>query len=174
MLPARQVGPGQALWQRRIDAPTPAAFCAALLGKLRYVLPADVPAPTWQKALQYFAERQLTEAAFRRVLEQRAARGRTRNPTPVGADAGARVAAYLLHEWERYQLARQLAPSGPGRPGGRRAGAPGGRSSVRSSSRDRAAQVALLQRLGVPVSPRRQARKPRPRTSPPAQPDADR
>ena len=32
MVPARQVGPGQALWIRRIDAPTPAAFGAAIVG----------------------------------------------------------------------------------------------------------------------------------------------
>ena len=69
MLPARRAGPGQALWKRRIEATTPAAFCAALLGEIRYVLPAEVATVTWRVALGYFAERQLSEEAFRRVLE---------------------------------------------------------------------------------------------------------
>jgi hypothetical protein len=166
MVPAQRAGPGQALWKRRIVATTPAAFCAALLGNVRYALPADVPAATWKVALQYFAERQLPEAAFRRLLEQRAARDRTASATPGSPDAGARVAAYLLREWEHYQLARQLAPTGPGRRAGPRAGAPR-RQSVRGSSRDRAAQVAFLQRLGVPVPARRQTRKRRDGSTPP-------
>jgi hypothetical protein len=171
MVPAPRAGPGQALWKRRIVATTPTAFCAALLGNIRYALPADVPATTWKVALQYFAERQLPEAAFRRLLEQRAARDRAAPATPGGADAGARVAAYLLREWEHYQLARQMAPTGPGRRAGGRAGAPR-RQSFRRSSRDRAAQVALLQRLGMPVPARQQTRTRRARgTPPPAQAD---
>ena len=172
-IPARRAGPGQVLWKRRIVATTPAAFCAAVLGELGYVLPADVPAATWQVALRYFAERQLSEPAFRRLLQQRAAGDRTNPVTRGSPDAGARVAAYLLREWEHYQLARQLAPTGtrPGRRAGRRAGAPR-RQSVRGSSRDRAAQVAFLQRLGVPVPARQQTRKRRAGgTPPPAQPD---
>jgi hypothetical protein len=55
MVPAQRAGPGQALWKRRIVAATPAAFCAALLGEVRYVLPADVPAATWQVALRLWA-----------------------------------------------------------------------------------------------------------------------
>ena len=100
MRPARQVGPGQALWQRRIDAPTPAAFCAALLGDLSSAVPADVPAATWRVALRYFAERQLPGTTFRRLLEQRAERTGATNPTAASSDAdpGARVAAYLLRE----------------------------------------------------------------------------
>ncbi len=172
MVPARRVGPGQALWARGVDASTPAAFCAALQTTIRYVLPEDVPRTTWQTAVRHFAERELTEATFRRVLEQRAACGKAANPIPVGGDAGARVAAYLLREWEQYQLARRLSPGGPRRRAGARSGVPGRRSSGRSSSRDRAAQVALLQRLGVPVPTRRRTGKRRSTTPPPAAPDA--
>jgi len=135
-------------------------------------LPEDVPRTTWQTAVRHFAERELTEATFRRVLEQRAACGKAANPIPVGGDAGARVAAYLLREWEQYQLARRLSPGGPRRRAGARSGVPGRRSSGRSSSRDRAAQVALLQRLGVPVPTRRRTGKRRSTTPPPAAPDA--
>jgi hypothetical protein len=73
MVPARRVEPGQALWARGVDASTPAAFCSALQAKVRYVLPEDVLPAIWQVALRHFAERQLPEAPFRRVLEQRAA-----------------------------------------------------------------------------------------------------
>jgi len=98
-VPTRRIGPGQALWARGLDASTPATFCAALLTNIRYVLPEDVPPATWKAALRYFAERQLPEVMFRRLLEQRAARGKAAaGPTPVGVDAGARVAAYLLDE----------------------------------------------------------------------------
>src|SRR5713226_8901527 len=99
MIPARRIGPGQALRLRGADPSTPAAFCSALLTHTRYVLPEDVPRATWKTALQYFAERQMPEAAFRRLLEQRAAREKTAGPTPVRVDPGARVAAYLLREW---------------------------------------------------------------------------
>jgi len=152
MIPARRVGPGQALWARGVDASTPAAFCSALLTNIRYVLPEDVPPATWQAALRHFAERQMPEATFRRLLEQRAARDNAANRTPVSVDAGARVAAYLLREWEQYQLARRLTPGGPRRRPGARSGAPGRRSAGRSRSRDRAASAALLQRLGVPMT----------------------
>jgi hypothetical protein len=171
MVPARRVGPGQALWARGVDASTPAAFCSALLTNIRYVLPEDVPPATWQAALRHFAERQMPEATFRRLLEQRAARDNAANRTPVSVDAGARVAAYLLREWEHYQLARRLTPGGPGRRPAGRAGAPNRRSFGRSGSRDRAAQVALLQRLGVPVLERRRAGKRRSTTPPPTAPD---
>jgi hypothetical protein len=155
MVPARRVGPGQALWARGVDASTPAEFCSALMTNIRHVLPEDVPPATWKAALRHFAERQMPETAFRRLLEQRAARGKAAGPTPVSVDPGARVAAYLLREWEQYQLARRLTPGGPGRRPGGRAGAPTRRSFGRSGSRARAAQVALLQRLGVPVPERR-------------------
>jgi hypothetical protein len=90
MVPARRVGPGQALWARGVDASTPAAFCSALLTNIRYVVPGDVPPATWQTALRHFAERQVPEATFHFLLEQRAARGRAAGPTPVNADPGAR------------------------------------------------------------------------------------
>lgn len=65
-------------WCRRPSgaprSPSPAAFCAALLRRPRYTLPTDVPAATWELAVQHFAERQPTEPVFRRVLEQRATR----------------------------------------------------------------------------------------------------
>jgi hypothetical protein len=174
MVPARRVGPGQALWRRRIDAPTPAAFCAALLGKLRYALHADVPAATWRVALRYFAERQLPEREFRRLLEQRAERTRAATPLPgaAEADTGARVAAYLLREWEQYRLARRLAPTGPGRGAGGRVGAPRQRPARRASSQDRASQVAWLQRLGLPVPPRRPTGQRPARPRPPTPPEA--
>ncbi len=172
MIPPRRVGPGQALWARGVDASTPAAFCSALLTNIRYVLPEDVPPATWKAALRHFAERQMPEATFHRLLEQRAARDDAANRTPDIVDAGARVAAYLLREWEQYQLARRLTPRGPGRRPGGRAGASSRRSFSRSGSRDRAAQVALLQRLGVPVPARRRAVKRRSTTPPPAAPDA--
>ena len=174
MRPARQAGPGQALWRRRLDAPTPAAFCAALLGDVSYALPVDMPAATWRVALRYFAERQLPETTFRRLLEQRAERTGATNPTAASsdADAGARVAAYLLREWEQYRLARRLAPTGPGRGVGGRTGAARRRSARRSSSQDRAAQVAWLQRLGVPVPARPPTGQRHARTRPPTPPDA--
>lgn len=172
MVLARRVGPGQALWARGLDASTPAAFCSALLTNIRYVLPQDVPPATWQAALRHFAERQVPEVTFRHLLEQRAARGKAAGPTPVNGDPGARVAAYLLREWDQYQLARRLTPAGPGRRRGRPVGAPIRRSSGRSGSRDRAAQVALLQRLGVPVPARRRTRKRDSTTPPPAAPEA--
>src|SRR5713101_9873269 len=115
MIPARRIGPGQTLWARGVDASTPAAFCSALLTTIRYTLPEDVLRATWKTALQYFAERQMPETAFRHMLEQRAARGETAGPTPIITDPGARVAAYLLREWEQYQLAQRLTPDGPGR-----------------------------------------------------------
>jgi hypothetical protein len=173
MVPARRTGPGQALWARGLDAGTPAAFCSALLTNIRYVLPEDVPPATWQAALRHFAERQVPEVTFRRLLDQRAARGKAAaGATPVSVDAGARVAAYLLDEWERYQLARRLTPRRPGRRPGGQAGVPTRRSSGQSGSRDRAAQVALLQRLGVPVPERRRPVKRRSTTPPLASPDA--
>jgi hypothetical protein len=64
MIPARRVGPGQALWARGVDASTPAAFCSALLTNIRYVLPEDVPPATWKAALRHFAERQMPEATL--------------------------------------------------------------------------------------------------------------
>ena len=110
-----QRGPADALRvRRRAPAPTdPGAFCAALLGPLRYVLPADVDEGTWQLALRHFARTRPNEQDFRRLLEQRAGRG---GPAR-GGDAGARVAAVLLREWERYGLARLL---GAGRSAGGR------------------------------------------------------
>jgi hypothetical protein len=125
-------------------------------------------------ALGYFAERQLPEATFRRLLEQRAERTRAGNPIPgaAEADAGARVATYLLREWEQYRLARRLAPTGPGRGAGGRVGAPRRWPTRRSSSQDRAAQVAWLQRLGVPVPARRPTGKRPARKRPPTPPEA--
>jgi hypothetical protein len=73
---------------------------------LRYVLPDEVDRPTWELALRHFADRHPSEAGFRRTLEQRMRRknGQNEPANPVDAvDAGAKVAAYLLHEWERYQ-----------------------------------------------------------------------
>ncbi len=171
MVPSRRVGPGQALWKVGADATTPAAFCTALLGHVRYTLPENVSAATWRVALRHFAERQLSEEAFRRALEQRAQQNRAANPASADADAGARVAAYLLREWEQYQRARRLQPTGQGRRSGGPTGATWRRSSGRSSG-DRAAQVALLQRLGVPVPSRRRAGKRHSRTPPPTTPDA--
>jgi hypothetical protein len=113
----------------------------------------------------------MPETAFCHLLEQRAARVETAGPTPISTHPGARVAAYLLREWEQYQLAHRLTPDGPGRRQSGRAGAPRRRSSVRSGSRERAAQVALLQRLGVSVPERRRAVKRRSTTPPPAVPD---
>jgi hypothetical protein len=110
-----QRGPADALRvRRRAPAPTdPGAFCAALLGPLKYTLPADVDEGTWQLALRHFARTRPNETDFRRLLEQRAGRG---GPAR-GGDAGARVAAVLLREWERYGLARLL---GAGRSAGGR------------------------------------------------------
>ena len=167
LIPEQSFGPAQALWARRVQVTTPGAFCAALLGKLRYTLPADVPTPTWQVAVRHFAERQPTEAEFRRLLERRATRVHG-----TGDDPGARVAAYLLREWERYQLARQVAPAAPDRRPSSGAGAPGRRSFSTSRRRDRAAQTALLQRLGVPVPARPKPGKQRRSAPPAAQPDA--
>jgi hypothetical protein len=150
MVSAQRVGPGQALWKRGVDATTPAGCCLALQTKVTYSLPEDVPSDIWQLALRHFGERQLSDTRFHRVLEQRTARGKAADSTAVSVDAGARVAIYLLREWEQYQLARRLTPVSLGG----RAGAPGQRSFGRSG-RDRAAQVALLQKLGVSVPARR-------------------
>jgi hypothetical protein len=51
MIPARRIGPGQALWARGADASTPAEFCSALLTNIRYALPEDVLRATWKTAL---------------------------------------------------------------------------------------------------------------------------
>ena len=93
--PSAQPGPAQALWEQRRARPVeePGAFCAALLGRLRYTLPPDVHEPTWRLALRHFDQRRPTEATFRRQLEQRAARREGKEA------AGARVAAFLLREW---------------------------------------------------------------------------
>jgi hypothetical protein len=101
-----QRGPADALRARRAaKAPSnPGSFCAALLGSLKYALPADVDEGAWQIALRYFAQRRPADKEFRRLLEQRAGRG---GPASRG-DAGARVAAVLLREWERYGLVRLL------------------------------------------------------------------
>jgi hypothetical protein len=165
MAPARLVGPAQALWARRVTATTPAAFCAALLRTAAYALPDDVSAPTWQLALRHVAERQPTEPVFRRLLEQRAARG-----PGASSDPGSRVASYLLREWERYQRARLLAPAGPGR---RRRGqaAPGRRPVGRGRGRQRAARAALLQRLGLSDTTGQPTQKRRVAPAPPVQPD---
>jgi hypothetical protein len=120
-------GPAQALWEQRRGTPVeePGAFCAALLGRVRYALPADVDAPTWRVALRHFAQGQPTAATFRRLLEQRAAR----REAPGAASPGTRVAAFLLREWERYCLARLVGTGSASRrrsPGrrGRRPAAP--------------------------------------------------
>lgn len=147
-------GPAEALFRRRLSgaqaAEQPGTFCAALLGRLRYTLPQDIDRPTWEVALRHFAETEPTETEFHRLLERRAERRRTADLSPVGRDRGAQVAAYLLHEWERYQLARQLASVTPGR--SRRTGAkgPARPAYARSRVRERAALRAVLQRLGSP------------------------
>jgi hypothetical protein len=166
MAPARLVGPAQALWARRVNATTPAAFCAALLGTLAYALPEDVPAPTWQLALRHLAERQPTEPVFRRLLEQRATRGQG-----ASSDPGSRVASYLLREWERYQRARQLAPAGPSRRRRGQTAAPGQRPGGRGRGRDRAARAILLQRLGLSDTTGQPTEKRRVAPAPPVQPD---
>jgi hypothetical protein len=81
-----------------------------LLSALVYALPSDVDAATWRVALRHFAQRQPPEDAFRRLLEQRVQAGQGGE-----GDAGARVAAFLLREWERYSLARLLGVAAGGR-----------------------------------------------------------
>jgi hypothetical protein len=168
---AAERGPGQALWNRRTGKrpSDPGAFCAALLGALRYTLPEQVDRSIWEVALRHFAQTQPSETEFRQLLERRMQRRPSHRGSMHSADAGANVAAYLLREWEHYQLARRLAPGGPGGQRRDRAGAPGRRSPARRT--ERAAQVALLRRLGVPVPARRRAGKPRSGTPPPPEPD---
>jgi hypothetical protein len=101
----------------------PGSFCAALLSPLQYDLPQDVHEPTWQVALRHFAQARPTESQFRRLLERRTGRRR-----PDGRDPGARVAAFLLREWELYGLARLLGAGGSA--GGRRRGGWQARRSV--------------------------------------------
>lgn len=112
LLPSSQPGPAQALCARRTgkQPADPGAFCAALLGPLKYALPEDVDRSTWRLALEHFARKAPPEGEFRHLLELRA------RAQPEGSrDAGARVAAFLLREWERYGLARLLRAGASGR-----------------------------------------------------------
>src|SRR5918912_953750 len=126
-LRAQHCGPAQALCeQRRRQLPTdPGSFCAALLGSLAYTLPAELDAATWRVALRHFAQRRPTDSEFRRLLEQRAQTRRGSEP-----DAGARVAAFLLREWERYGLARLLGVASAGGRRHWRAAPPRGAAAV--------------------------------------------
>jgi hypothetical protein len=147
-------GPAEALFRRRLSrqetAEQPGAFCAALLGRLHYSLPENVDRPTWQVALRHFAEAEPTETEFRRLLEGRAERGRPANLSSGGRDRGGQVAEYLLREWERYQLALQLASVRPGRSRRTDAKTPARPAYARSRGRERAALRAMLQRFGSP------------------------
>ena len=132
-----QRGPADALRvRRRAPAPTdPGAFCAALLGPLRYVLPADVDEGTWQLALRHFARRGRTSktsaaswsselgAVARRAggtpgpesrrrccasgsaMAWPACSGRDAQPVGVGGEAGRRLARLESRT-------RQAVPSG--------------------------------------------------------------
>jgi hypothetical protein len=97
-------GPAEAVSRRRTTTQTddPGAFCAALLSVRTYALPPAVDTPTWRVALRHFARTNPTDLEFRRLLERRAA-------LPADRDAGGRVAAVLLREWERYSVARLLS-----------------------------------------------------------------
>jgi hypothetical protein len=97
-------GPAEAVSQRRTTTQPydPGAFCAALLSVRTYALPPEVDTPTWRVALRHFARTNPTDLEFRRLLERRAA-------LPADRDAGGRVAAVLLREWERYGVARLLS-----------------------------------------------------------------
>ena len=147
-LRAQHREPAQALCEQRTrQRPAdPGSFCAALLGPLEYALPADVDAATWRVALRHFAQRRSSEDEFRRLLEQRARAGQGGEQ-----DAGARVAAFLLREWERYGLARLLGAAVGGR--GRRAwrGASTGRAA--DARLPRAVQLALRGRSAAGPSP---------------------
>jgi hypothetical protein len=85
---------------------------------MRYRLPENVDRPTWEIALLHFAERQPSEAEFRRLLEQRMRRKHDQGGSLNSVDAGATVAAYLLHEWERYQVAARLPAGRQAKPTG--------------------------------------------------------
>jgi hypothetical protein len=139
-----------------------------LLGSLRYTLPEEVDRSLWEVALRHFAERQPTEAQFRQLLERRMRRSIGQNGPMPGSDAGARLAAYLLREWQRYQVAVRLRSARGGKQSARPASVPTRRSSGPARRRERAAQVALLQRLGVELpatrQPPTQASGRRPRT----------
>lgn len=131
LLQSGQRGPAQALCERRTaKQPTdPGTFCTALLSSRAYALPDDVDPSTWQVALEHFARTAPPEAEFRRLLEQRARTG-----PDASRAAGARVAAYLLREWERYGLARLLGAGSSGR-GPKRKGLPGRRTGVANTQR---------------------------------------
>jgi len=127
-------GPAEALSQRRTatQPDDPAAFCAALVSVRTYALPPEVDTPTWRRALRHFARTKPTELEFRRLLERRAA-------LPADRDAGGRVAAVLLREWERYVIMRLLS---------RRTTAGNRRSRGSPAARLRAAVIPGLPRGG--------------------------
>jgi hypothetical protein len=142
-LRARHRGPAQALSEQRTRRPPtdPGGFCAALLGSIEYALPAEVDAATWRVALQHFAQRRPSEDEFRHLLERRAQAGRGGE-----RDAGARVAAFLLREWERYSLARLLGVASAG-----------GRRQWRRMAGRRAAEAGLPQAVQLVLRGRRAA-----------------
>src|SRR6266511_1041804 len=74
----------------------PGPFCRVLLEQQDYALPAHVNQETWMVALRYFADIDPVPDAFRRALERRS--------TEQGGrlEGGARVASYLLAQWNLY------------------------------------------------------------------------